>query len=76
MIFPQATPKPFPGTTRGEESLLQQPRETGLVVPVGQDGNATTVTKDGPMVKPWAHFVAGGYARVPDPWTLNDANIV
>jgi hypothetical protein len=64
MIFPAATPKPFQGTTtRGEENLIPQPQETGQVVPVGHNGSTATVTEDGPKVKPWAHFVAGGYAR-------------
>lgn len=58
-----ATPKPFLGTAR-EENLIPQSIETGQVVPVGNTGNATAVTKDGPKVKPWAHFVAGGYAFV------------
>jgi len=61
MVLLPASPKPFPGsTTRGEENLLPQPRETGQVVPVGQNGNATAVTKDELKAKPWAHFVAGG----------------
>lgn len=62
-----ATPKPFLGTTRGEENLIPQSIETGQVVPVGNNGTATAVTKDGPKVKPWAHFVAGGYAFVGTP---------
>ena len=63
MVFFSASPKPFPGTsTSGEENLLPQPRETGKVVPVGQSSNATTVMKDELKAKPWAHFVAGGYA--------------
>ncbi|OAP59087.1 hypothetical protein AYL99_06385 [Fonsecaea erecta] len=63
MTFPAATPEAFQGTsTRGESAaLLLEPRETGqVVVPGGQNGHATAVTKDGPTAKPWAHFVAGG----------------
>lgn len=59
MTFSTATPKPFQVTTR-EENLLPQARETGQVVPEGSGRDATAVTKDGPTVKPWAHFVAGG----------------
>lgn len=59
MTFPAATPKPFQVTTR-EEHLLPQSRGTGLVVPEGQGPDATTVTREGPKAKPWAHFVAGG----------------
>jgi solute carrier family 25, member 33/36 len=52
--------KPFQGG-RGQE-LLTRPRETGQVTPDGQkeNRNASSVTKEGPAVKPWAHFVAGG----------------
>ncbi|KAK5035186.1 Pyrimidine nucleotide transporter, mitochondrial [Exophiala sideris] len=60
MTFPTAPAKPFPGTTRGEENLLQQPRETGQVIPEGHNASATSVTKNEPVAKPWAHFVAGG----------------
>jgi hypothetical protein len=61
MVFSAAAPKPLQVKTKGEENLLPQPRETGQVVPEGQNGTTTAVTKDGPVVKPWAHFVAGGY---------------
>lgn len=59
MTFPAATPKPFQVTSR-EENLLPQARETGPVVPEVQIQDATTVTREGPKAKPWAHFVAGG----------------
>ncbi|KAK5062825.1 hypothetical protein LTR84_004900 [Exophiala bonariae] len=59
MTFSTATPKPFQVTTR-EENILPQARETGQVIPEGPGQDATAVTKDGPTVKPWAHFVAGG----------------
>jgi hypothetical protein len=61
MVFPAATPKPFPGTIR-EDNLIPQPQEAGQFVATGSNGT-TAVTKDGPKAKPWAHFVAGGYAR-------------
>ncbi|KIW50179.1 hypothetical protein PV05_11793 [Exophiala xenobiotica] len=60
MTFSTATPKPFPGTRKGEENLIPQSQETGQVVPEGHDANAATVTKEKPVAKPWAHFVAGG----------------
>jgi len=63
MTFSTATPKPFPGTRKGEENLIPQSQETGQVVPEGHDANAATVTKEKPVAKPWAHFVAGGYYK-------------
>ncbi|KAG9770777.1 hypothetical protein KCU88_g6557, partial [Aureobasidium melanogenum] len=61
MTFSSTNSKPFQVPTRGEETLLPQPRETGQVVPEGQPGNgSSSVTKDAPVAKPWAHFVAGG----------------
>ncbi|KAJ9642118.1 uncharacterized protein PV06_03311 [Exophiala oligosperma] len=60
MTFSTVTPKPFPGTRKGEENLLPQAQEIGQVVPTGHDDDATSVTKGKPAAKPWAHFVAGG----------------
>jgi hypothetical protein len=61
MTFPAPTSKRFQDTSR-EDNILPQARETGLVIPEGPSKNATTVTtKDEPVAKPWAHFVAGGY---------------
>ena len=59
MTFTTATAKPFQDTSR-EEGLIQQSRETGQTVPIGQNNVPSTVKKEGPVVKPWAHFVAGG----------------
>ncbi|KIW15422.1 hypothetical protein PV08_05468 [Exophiala spinifera] len=60
MTFSTATPKPFPGLQKGEQNLLPQAQETGQVVPTGHTDDATSVTKEKPVAKPWAHFVAGG----------------
>lgn len=67
MTYPAAGPKPFPGSrpSSREENLIPQARETGPVVASGPSKDARTVTQDGPAVKPWAHFVAGGYDRCP-----------
>lgn len=59
MTFTTVTAKPFQDTSR-EEVLLQKSREAGQVVPLIQNNVASTVTKEGPVVKPWAHFFAGG----------------
>lgn len=61
MVYSTATPKPFQVDSKGEKNLIPQSRETGQVLSENQNGGATAVTKDEPVAKPWAHFVAGGY---------------
>ena len=47
-----------------EDNLVNQSRETGEVVPSLQSQNGKQITRDElKTVKPWAHFVAGGYVK-------------
>ena len=61
MTFPAAAPKTFQVPSRREGNLIPHPRQTGQVAPETLSGVASAVTQDGPVAKPWAHFVAGGY---------------
>ena len=45
---------------RASQGLLPQSRETGEVVPSDKHNGSPTAKKEAPVVKPWAHFVAGG----------------
>lgn len=69
MTFPAFTPerRPLDGSDSTSEShkYLPQSRETGEVVPTGRPTNGSSVTKEALVAKPWAHFVAGGYASSP-----------
>lgn len=65
MIFPSLSPgkSPLSGsqTSTVEAQFQTQSRETGELEPVTRTQNAPSTTKAEPVVKPWAHFVAGGY---------------
>ena len=69
---PQSTPQ---AQLRGSEidvrgASLTQSRETGEIYPEGRLNGLSVVRGDTPVVKPWAHFVAGGFVRPSlDFWT-------
>lgn len=48
-------------TPRSIEASLTQSREIGDVNPSTQLRHQTVTKPEGHVVKPWAHFVAGGY---------------
>jgi hypothetical protein len=69
MVFPAFTPerRPLDGSDSAStpQKYLPQSRETGDVVPANRPNESGAVTKAAPVAKPWAHFVAGGYANAP-----------
>lgn len=55
---------------------LTQSRETGEVVPGSRIDDGPVAKQKRPEAKPWAHFVAGGYALPPVKVRFRHAKIV
>ena len=65
MTFPAASNNLAPAhqeILNTDETLLTQSRETGDLIPNPDRKDALLARGGAPEAKPWAHFVAGGYA--------------